>query len=107
MIEIEVYETPAGKRPFENWFERTDGQARARIQIALGRLADGNTGNLKSVGGGVSELKVPFGPGYRVYMGRKGDKMVILLHGGTKKRQSGDVARAKALWRAHLAETNN
>ena len=104
MIEVLVYETPDGKRPFEKWFEDVDRHARRRVQIAIGRLADGNTGSLKSVGGGVSEIKISFGPGYRVYLGREGDKMVLLLTGGTKKRQSEDIAYAKSLWRDYLAE---
>lgn len=104
MIEIEVYETPDGDRPFENWFERIDHQAQNRIRVAFARLEEGNTGSLKSLGSGVSELKVPFGPGYRVYLGGQGNRVVILLHGGTKKRQSDDIAKAKMLWRAYLAE---
>jgi putative addiction module killer protein len=107
MIEIEVYETPSGDRPFEKWFMRVDRHARARIQVAFGRLEEGNTGSLKSLGGGVSELKISFGPGYRVYLGQQGDRLVILLHGGTKKRQSEDIAKAKQLWRDYLAETSN
>ena len=105
MIEIEVYETPEGDQPFTRWFERVDRHARNRILVAFDRLQAGNTGNLKSVGGGVSELKIPFGPGYRVYLGQQGDRLVILLHGGTKKRQSEDIARAKGYWQAYLQET--
>lgn len=62
------------------------------------RLEQGNTSNVKSVGSGVSELKIHFGPGYRVYFGRDGERIVILLAGGTKKRQSHDIARAHELW---------
>ena len=107
VIEIEIYETPEGERPFEKWFERIDYRARDRIRVAFARLQEGNIGNLKSVGGGVSELKIPFGPGYRVYLGQDGPRLVILLHGGTKRRQSEDIAAAKALWRTHIAERRN
>lgn len=104
MIEIDVYETATGDRPFEKWFARVDRHARKRILVAFGKLEDGNTGSLKSVGGGVSEIKISFGEGYRIYLGREGDRLVILLHGGTKKRQSEDITKAKQLWRDYLAE---
>lgn len=76
----------------------------SRVAIALGRLEDGNTSQLKSVGDGVHELRIAFGPGYRIYLGQKEARLVILLWGGTKQRQSDDIARAKRLWRAYLAE---
>ena len=62
----------------------------------LERIADGNLSNVKTVGGGVPEYRMDFGPGYRIYFGREGDRLVILLAGGTKKRQSEDIPRAKA-----------
>lgn len=104
MFEIIVYETEDGKRPFQKWLEGIDRQARRKVEIALLRLEEGNTGSLKSVGGGVHEIRLTHGPGYRVYLGREGDQLVILLHGGTKKRQSDDIARAKDFWRAYQAE---
>jgi len=64
----------------------------------MDRLARGNVSNVKGVGSGVSELKMDFGPGYRVYFGRDGDTLIILLAGGTKKRQDEDIARAKTCW---------
>ncbi len=67
--------------------------------MSLTRLAQGNTGALKSVGAGVHELKINFGPGYRVYLGRAGERLVILLAGGTKTRQNRDVAIAVHRWR--------
>lgn len=104
MIKIDVYTTADGKRPFQKWFENIDVQARTKVRIAIERLAEGNTSNLKSVGGGVHEIKLTFGAGFRVYLGREGDQLVILLHGGTKKRQSDDIAKAQQLWRDYLAE---
>ncbi|WP_298822842.1 type II toxin-antitoxin system RelE/ParE family toxin [uncultured Roseibium sp.] len=104
MIEIEVYTTEDGKQPFIKWLEGIDREARRRVNVALGRLEDGNTGSLKSVGSGVHEIRLTFGPGYRVYLGREGDRLVILLHGGTKKRQSDDIAKAQELWRDYQAE---
>ena len=104
MIKIDVYTTADGKRPFQKWFENIDVQARTKVRIAIERLAEGNTSNLKSVGGGVHEIKLTFGAGFRVYLGREGDQLVILLHGGTKKRQSDDIAKAQQLWRDYQAE---
>lgn len=104
MIDIRVYEQPDGKRPFERWLDGIDRQARKRVEIALLRLGDGNTGSLKSVGDGVHEIRMTFGAGFRVYLGREGNEIVILLHGGTKKRQSDDIAKAKELWREYLSE---
>jgi putative addiction module killer protein len=68
------------------------------VATALERVTDGNLSNVKAVGGGVLEYKLDFGPGYRIYLGRDGDRLVILLAGGTKKRQQEDIRRAKANW---------
>ncbi len=87
------------------WLSKVDRQVRDRVNIALSRLEEGNTGNLKSVGDGVYEIRLTFGAGIRVYLGREGDKLVILLHGGTKHRQSDDIAKAKQLWLDYMTET--
>ena len=104
MIKIDVYTTADGRIPFQKWLAAIDIQARTKVRIAIERLAEGNTSNLKSVGGGVHEIKLTFGAGFRVYLGREGEQLVILLHGGTKKRQSDDVAKAQQLWREYQAE---
>jgi putative addiction module killer protein len=104
MLEVEIYTTPDGDQPFIKWLEGIDREARRRVNIALARLEDGNTTNLKSVGAGVHEIRLTYGPGYRVYLGREGNRLVILLYGGTKRRQSDDIAKAKELWRVYLAE---
>ncbi|HVN03572.1 MAG TPA: type II toxin-antitoxin system RelE/ParE family toxin [Bryobacteraceae bacterium] len=83
---------------FANWLRRLrDEAARSRIQIRIRRLSLGNFGDIKPVGEGVSELRIDYGPGYRVYLLQKGDTLVILLAGGTKKTQQSDIAKAKAL----------
>lgn len=69
--------------------------------MALTRLEQGNTSSLKGVGHGVLECRISFGPGYRVYLGRDGETLVILLTGGTKQRQSADIAAAHAMWAAY------
>jgi putative addiction module killer protein len=105
MIQVVVYETPDGREPFKRWLSKLDVQSAKRVAVALNRLGEGNTGNLKSVGDGVFEIRLTFGAGIRVYLGREGDTLVILLHGGTKHRQSDDIAKAKQLWRDYKAET--
>lgn len=102
-IEILEYLTESGQSPFRKWLEGLrDRQARAKIRVRLNRVRLGNFGDSKSVGGGVSELRIPYGPGYRVYFGRKGNKVVILLSGGHKKTQSKDIALAQQYWNDYL-----
>ena len=95
---IRDYLLPDGRSPYARWFTRLDARAAAKVSVALTRLGLGNDSNTKSLGGGVSELKIDFGPGYRVFYGKDGDQLIILLGGGTKKRQSEDIETAKALW---------
>ena len=75
-----------------------DAVAAAKVSIALTRLGLGNFSNVKGVGLGVYEYKIDFGPGYRVYFGKDGETLVILLGGGTKNRQSKDILAAQACW---------
>ena len=98
MIELVVYVTEEGKAPFDQWFENLDTIAALKVRTALARVETGNLGDVKPIGQGVSERRITFGPGYRVYFGKDGDKLVILLCGGTKKRQSKDIEQAKAFW---------
>ena len=95
MIKILHYVSEDGADHFHRWFRNQSSEARARIQTRIDRLELGNFGDHKSVGEGVFELRIDFGPGYRVYYGRDGDKFVILLVGGTKKRQARDIAAAR------------
>lgn len=86
---------------FARWFKRLrDRQARGRILVRIRRLQLGNPGDVASVGEGVSELRIPFGPGYRVYFVQHGSALVVLLVGGDKSTQSRDIARAKVLARS-------
>ncbi len=98
MIELVVYVTEEGKAPFDDWFDKLDTAAALKVRTALARIETGNFGDVKPIGQGVSERRITFGPGYRVYFGKDGDKIVILLCGGTKKRQSKDIEQAKAFW---------
>ena len=91
MLELRYYLAGDGKSPFESWFDDLDAVAAAKVLVALVRLGQGNTSNTKSVGEGVLECRINWGPGYRIYLGRDGDTLVILLTGGTKKRQQRDI----------------
>jgi len=90
-----------GKSLFEKWFNAVDSTAAAKITIALYRLEHGNFSNIKSVGKGVLEYRIDFGPGYRIYFGREGDELIILLGGGSKKTQSEDIKKAQAVWQQY------
>jgi putative addiction module killer protein len=101
MIEIIEFTDKRGHSPFARWFDELDALAAAKITVAVARLAGGNTSNVKSVGEGVLEQKVDFGPGYRIYFSWEGKRLVVLLGGGTKQRQSRDIANAIECWRVH------
>jgi len=99
------YETPDGRSPFRDWLDGLkDGQARARIDARLIRLRLGLFGDCKSVGSGVEELRIDSGPGYRVYFGQDGARVVVLLIGGDKSRQAADIKAAKKYWAAYREE---
>ncbi len=98
MIEVNHYLDSKGRDIFARWSGNLDREAAGRIERALLRLTYGNTSSVKAVGGGVNELKIDFGPGYRVYFGWQGDTLVILLGGGTKKRQQQDIRQAQERW---------
>ena len=87
-----------GQQPFAEWFADLEPVARARVTRAIARMEQGNLSQVKAVGEGVLEYRIDFGPGYRVYFGRDGDALVILLTGGTKKRQQRDIDAAHAYW---------
>lgn len=91
---VEVRETDE----YAAWFRSLkDHQARARITVRIRRLSLGNPGDVKPVGGGVSEMRIDYGPGYRVYFVRRGEALVVLLCGGDKRLQDRDIVRARQL----------
>jgi len=104
LLNVVHYVAEDGTDYFGEWLQRQSSEIRARIQTRIDRLELGNFGDHKGVGKGVSELRIDFGPGYRVYYGADGERLVILLAGGTKKRQARDIARAHACWRAYQQE---
>jgi putative addiction module killer protein len=95
------YVDEAGHDHFAKWFNELDARAAAKVTVYLTRIENGNFSQVKSVGSGVSECRIDFGPGYRVYFGQEGDRLVILLGGGTKKRQQKDIQAAKRLWQEY------
>jgi len=87
-----------GKNPHEEWFLDLHASAAARVTVAIIRMEQGNLGNVKGVGQGVFEYRLDFGPSYRIYFGKDGDQIIILLGGGTKKRQQRDIHLAIDRW---------
>lgn len=96
--EVVEYVDEHGRLAFGQWFAGLNAQAAAQVARGIYRLEQGNLSNTKSVGKGVFEYKIHFGPGYRIYFGQDGSTLVILLHGGTKKRQNKDIQQAQDLW---------
>src|SRR5882757_616742 len=98
VIEIREYIDSHGHSPYRGWVVKLDAATRARVIVAVLRMERSNFSNAKGVGSGVSELRLDFGAGYRVYFGRDGERLVILLGGGSKKRQQADIETAHTLW---------
>ena len=98
MIDVREYLDQDGRSPFAEWFDSLNAEAAARVAKAITRIGQGNFSNVKGVGSGVFEYTLNFGPGYRIYFGKDGDRIVILLGGGTKKRQQRDINDAIAKW---------
>lgn len=99
MIELRRYQLEDKSTPVTVWLRGLrDARARAQIEVRLRRVSAGNFGDCKPVGEGVSELRVDIGTGYRVYYGKHGQALIILLCGGDKGSQQADITRAKAYW---------
>ncbi len=98
MIEVREYLDRGGRSPFGAWSDRLNREAAAKVAAALARIQQGNLSNAKGVGAGVYEYRIDFGPGYRIYFGKDGDRLVILVGGGTKKRQQEDIKTALVRW---------
>ncbi len=102
MFEIRRYRTATGNESFSEWLSSLhDRQAKARILARLERLEVGNFGDCKFLRDGVRELRVDWGPGYRVYFGRSGQTVIVLLCGGDKRKQDADIKKAVALWQEY------
>ena len=104
--QLQVYQSPDLKQPFTEWLDGlTDRQARARVQTRLDRVALGNFGDHRALDGGVLELRIDSGPGYRVYLARVGRVILLLLCGGDKATQLKDIERAKAYLEDYRSRT--
>ena len=99
MIEVREY-LPAGRSAsvFGEWFLALDTRGRQLVDDAIARMRLGNMGDCKRVGSGVLERRIDSGPGYRIYFGREGDNLILLLAGSTKRRQQRAIKEAQALW---------
>jgi len=98
VVEIREYTNPQGRSHFKEWFEALDPAAAAKVVIALTRMAHGNLSNVKGAGAGVFEYRIDAGPGLRIYFGKDGNALVILLTGGTKRRQQNNIDTARQSW---------
>ncbi len=104
---IITYTTSSGKSPLEDWLRKLgDKRSKARILNRIDRLRLGNFGDCKSIGDGVFELRIHFGPGFRVYFGLIGQEIVVLLCGGDKSSQSKDIATATEYWKEYKNHGN-
>jgi putative addiction module killer protein len=101
MYQITEYLEAGDKSPYADWFNDLEAVTAARINRYVRRLEAGNFGSVKVLQEGVFEIKIDFGPGYRVYFGREGKSIIILLGGGSKNRQSADIATAIQRWKRY------
>jgi putative addiction module killer protein len=104
---IKEYVSLGGKNYFRLWLDDLEKSSRSKIQARLFRVELGNLGNYKKLGDGVSELKIEFGPGFRVYFGEEDGQIILLLIGGDKSSQKKDIQKAKALWAENLGRKNH
>ena len=98
MIEVREFLDTIGRSPYAAWVDSLNAAAAAKVTTAVTRISLGNFSNVEGVGSGVFEYKLDFGPGYRIYFGRDGERIVVLVGGGTKKRQNKDIQAAQACW---------
>ena len=101
MIHVQEYQEPGRHSPFREWFEKLNSDAARKVTTALYRMGLGNFSNVKGVGAGVFECRINFGPGYRVYFGKDGEQIIVLLGGGTKQRQQTDIRFALSRWKSY------
>jgi putative addiction module killer protein len=101
-LKVREYLTPDGESLYRTWLLKLDAAVRVRVEARVLRFQMGNLGDHKAVGGGVWEARLPFGPGYRLYLGKARRELIILLLGGDKGSQSRDIRRARAHWADYL-----
>ncbi len=101
VVAIVEYIDEEERSPFGRWFLTLEARAAAKVRVYIARLEQGNFSNVEGVGEGVFECKIDYGPGYRFYFGKDGEKLVILINAGHKKTQPSDIKAAKAIWREY------
>ncbi|QEG36808.1 type II toxin-antitoxin system RelE/ParE family toxin [Bythopirellula goksoeyrii] len=106
-IQVIEYIDEAEKNPFADWLAKLTDKAHAKVVSAIYLMKAGNFGDVKPVGGGVSERRIHWGPGLRIYFARDGSKLILLLGGGTKSRQTKDINNAKAAWAEYKSRKKN
>ena len=105
MKDVKVLCLPSGKEPFKEWFDKFDITTRSKIRAYIDRVAlGGGKKNVKHLGQRVFEIKIDFGPGYRVYFGEDGKTIILLLIGGDKSSQKRDIKKAKELWSKYVSK---
>jgi putative addiction module killer protein len=101
-MNVQEYVRADGSMPFSKWFNRLETQAAAKVTVAIARLEQGNTSNIKWFKG-LGEYRINWGPGYRIYLVQEGNRLIILLGGGTKKSQPKDIEKAVELLQEYKA----
>ncbi len=103
IMKVEQLELPNGKEPFSDWLDQLDLVTQAKVTLYIDRVAmGGSKKNVKSIGGSLFEIKIDYGPGYRVYYGELNKTIILLLLGGSKRGQSKDIDTAKRYWRDYV-----
>lgn len=103
MYEVKIYKTITGKEPYTDWIKDLDRLVRSKVNARIARIRDnGNFGDCKHFDG-IIEIRLDFGPGYRVYCGLEENTLLILLFGGDKNQQQKDINKAKKYWQDHLS----
>jgi len=106
-LAIREYLTAEGRSPFREWLDTLELPVRARVQARIFRFELGNLGDHRSVGAGVWEARLAFGPGFRIYFGQAGQQLILLLLGGDKSTQKRDIRLAKRYWAEFLEATKH
>jgi len=101
MPDVREYIDECGHSRFADWFENLDARVAAKVVTAKVKLAAGHVGNLKPVGGGITEYRIDYGPGYRLYLCQDGGQLIVLLVGGNKASQDEDISEASRLWQEY------
>lgn len=101
LIEFIEYLDDFGRSPFAKWMNDLDSYAAIKVQVAMTKVEVGNFSSVRNLGGGISEIKIDFGPGYRVYFAKEKEFLLLLLGGGSKKNQQHEIDEAKAVWKEY------